>query len=413
MGRYDQAKQVFQVYAGRNPSVGNHFASSCDFAVNPDNFDSEYSVNNERINSSAADFGAAFYLDQVVFSSGRTDVQRASYNWDGQAKNQLFLAREGIDGYLQPPRFLKGTASTRGEGPTSFTAQGEMIAFTNNDFISGIRQDPGKGNELVLYVADMGANGSWFNEKAFVHNDRNSKTGYPCFTPDGSAMFFASDREGGYGGYDLYISYKEGETWSVPINLGPVVNTAGDEISPYFDGTDLFFASNYHFGYGGYDVFVATERSGQWAEVNNLGQPINSPRDDYGFIFDSFKGTGYLTSNRPGGRGAEDIYKVSKASTSSVILRVVDAANGSPVSFANLDFSTCNINLEGGNTRAVADSRGVYSFPVPFNIDCEVIVTSPGYGSKRYALSSANLLNATERPTGDCKPALDDLVVDL
>lgn len=393
LGRYDQAAQVFQVYASRNPTLGNHFAGSCDFAQTQQGVDTDWELSNEKVNSTASDFGPAFYLDEVVFSSGRTDVQRSTYDWDGQAKNQLFVARLGLDGFLQPPRFLKGTASTRGEGPAAFTPEGDYIAFTINDFISGTRQLPSTGNELVLYQAEIGVNGNWFNEKPFTHNDRDSKTGYPSFTPDGSAMFFASDREGGYGGYDLYISYREGDTWSLPINLGPVVNSAGDEISPFYDGEKLYFASNYHYGFGGFDVFEAEQRNGQWAEVNNMGMPVNSPRDDYGFIFDDFKNIGYLTSNRPGGRGAEDIYKVTRTAGSNAVIRVVSAADGNPVPFANLDFADCGQVLAGGSTRATTDSRGVYSFPVPYDLNCELIVNGQGFQTSRVPVNATALLN--------------------
>lgn len=390
--RYEDAEQAFKVYANRNPTLGNHYAASCEFARNQEGMQTDFIVANERVNSTASDFGAAFFLEDVVFASGRTDVQRSTYNWDGQAKNQLFVSRLGLDGFLQPPRYLKGTASTRGEGPASFSPEGNMIAFTNNDFISGIRQIPSDGNELVLYIAEMGATGAWFNEKPFPQNDSNSKTGYPAFTPDGSAMFFASDREGGYGGYDLYISYLDNGMWSIPINLGPVVNTAGDEIAPFFDGTDLYFASDYHFGFGGFDNFKAEQRNGQWSVVSNLGIPINSSRDDYGFIYDNFKNIGYLTSNRPGGRGAEDIYKVSKGTNNSVVLRIINGADGNPISFANLDFGACGQAIAGGSSQAVSDARGVYAFPIPFEINCDVVVSSPGFATRTYNLRTAALI---------------------
>ncbi|GAB5550767.1 MAG: hypothetical protein Sapg2KO_03580 [Saprospiraceae bacterium] len=390
--RYSQAEQVFKVYANRNPTLGNHYAASCEFARNQEGMQTDYAVSNERINSTASDFGAAFYLEDVVFASGRTDVQRSTYNWDGQAKNQLFVSRLGLDGFLQPPRYLKGAASNRGEGPASFSPEGNIIAFTNNDFISGIRQIPSDGNELVLYLAELGTTGTWFNEKPFPQNDPNSKTGYPAFTPDGSAMFFASDRAGGYGGYDLYISYLDNNVWSIPINLGPVVNTAGDEISPFFDGTDLYFASDYHYGFGGFDNFKAEQRNGQWSVVTNLGVPSNSSRDDYGFIYDNFKNIGYLTSNRPGGRGAEDIYKVSKATNNNVVLRIINGADGNPISFANIDFGACGQAIAGGSAQAVSDARGVYSFPVPFEINCEIIISSPGFTPRTYPLSTAALI---------------------
>lgn len=396
LGRYAQAEQVFRIYANRNASLGNHYASSCEFAISQQSVESDYVVTNELINSSAADFGPTFYLDQVVFSSGRTDVQRTTYDWDGQAKNQLFVSSMGLDGLLQPARFLKGTSGNRSEGPTSFSPTGDKVAFTINDFISGTRAVPGRGTELVLYTADMGTGGAWFNEKSFPHNTSDSQTGYPCFTSDGSAMFFASNRSGGYGGYDLYIAYREGENWSVPINLGPTVNTAGDEIAPFYDGTDLYFASDYHFGFGGFDIFKAIQENGVWVEATNMGMSVNSPRDDYGFIYDNFKNIGYFTSNRTGGRGAEDIYKLTKTSSGNITLKVVSAVDGNPISFANIDLSGIGEAIAGGNTRVVTDSRGIYTFPMPYNVNGDIVVTSPGFLSTNYTLRSSDLANTNE-----------------
>ncbi len=130
--------------------------------------------------------------------------------------------------------------------------------------------------------------------------------------------FFASDREGGFGGWDLYLSYKEGTNWTKPINLGPAVNTPGDEITPYFDGLNLYFASDYHLGFGGFDVFMAEQGEGRWLKSTNLGQPVNSSTDDYGMIMDSYRNFGYMVSNRSGGKGLEDIYRVVKGGSNVV-----------------------------------------------------------------------------------------------
>jgi hypothetical protein len=387
LGRYDEARGYFIQYGqeGGDASVGNHYAETCEWAKRQGGSNPDINVENERVSTPASDFGPAYYRDRVVFSSARTDIQRSTYNWDGQAKNQLFISQTTAGGQLQPPVFLKGEATERGEGPVSFSSDGTNVAFTRNNFVSGTRHLSTSGMEISLFLAEVGPDGQWYNERAFPHNDPNGHTGYPAFTPDGEAMFFASDRQGGYGGYDIYISYRQNESWTFPINLGPAVNTPGDEIAPFFDGTNLYFASDWHIGFGGYDIFQAEQGNGQWTSVSNVGLPINSPRDDYGYVYDNLQNVGYLASNRVGGRGAEDLYRVSRAG-SSVLFRVVSASDGRPVAGAQVNLSNCTGNSYG-NDVFTTDGRGVVTFPVDASMNCELIVNGQGYAQKRYNLN--------------------------
>lgn len=387
LGRYDEAKNYYTQYARTDPTIGNHFVQTCDFARMQQAQLTEFSVSEERVNSAAADFGPVFYGDQVVFASSRTDVQRPASGWDGISRSMLFLSRMGVDGYLQPAALLKIDARNIGEGPASFSSDGRFVAYTRNNFVSGVRQIPGTGAELNIFIAEVNTDGSWINERPFPHNT-GGKTGYPCFTADGNALFFASDRPEGMGGYDLYISYREGNTWTRPINLGPVVNTPGNELSPYFDGTNLYFSSDWHAGFGGMDVFLAEQGDGRWAKVSNVGQPINSSRDDYGFVFDAFRNLGFVVSNRKGGRGAEDIYRVGKASE-NLILRVVSASDGTPIPGALIDLSACNPNAF--RNLVMADAMGTFSFPIASNTNCEIVVTKDGFIENRLLLSGATL----------------------
>jgi cell division septation protein DedD len=374
LGKYDEAKVYYLNYAKSNPSVGNQFAQSCDFAKNNATLPNGLTVANERSNSPAADFGPAFNSEQIIFSSARAG-----------ANNLLYTASIGADGFLGAATALRSGAGDFGQGPASFSADGRSVAYTRNKFVNGVRQIPETMTDLSLFLADAGFGGNWSNERPYPNNDSRGKTAFPAFTPDGNALFFASDREGGFGGWDLYIAYKEGGSWTKPINLGSTVNTPGDEITPYFDGTNLYFASDWQMGFGGFDIFMAEQGDGKWIKSTNLGSPINSPRDDYGYIFDTFRNLGYFTSNRAGGRGMEDIYRVSKA-TDNFQLRVVNAADGTPLPNAIVDLSSC---MRGGvrNYTLNTDARGVLIFPVGAGTDCEINVSLDGYLSNRVALA--------------------------
>lgn len=397
LGRYDEAKVYYLSYAKINPTVGNQFAQSCDYAKANLNLPTVYGLSNERVNSSSSDFGPAFMNDQLVFSSLRTEGQTFS-----STKSSLYSSVMATDGSLQTPIVVRPGISDFSIGPATFSSDGRNAATTKNNFTPGVRQIPGAGLDLSIILADVNFNSSWYNERTFPNNDTKGRTGFPSLTPDGNALFFASDREGGFGGWDLYLSYKEGANWTKPINLGPAVNTPGDEITPYFDGLNLYFASDYHLGFGGFDVFMAEQGEGRWLKSTNLGQPVNSSADDYGMIMDSYRNFGYMVSNRSGGKGMEDIYRVVKGGAPVVTdpgnpnpgnpnsgrtrIKVFSGSDGLALPNASVDLTNC---MRGSsNYILLTDGQGYVELPVGAGTECEVVVRADGYMQLRGSLSA-------------------------
>jgi hypothetical protein len=147
----------------------------------------------------------------------------------------------------------------------------------------------------------------------FGFDDDSSAFGHPNLSPDGNMFFFVSDMPGGFGGMDIYLCRKTGNKWSSPINLGSGINTPDNELFPFYLGQGiLFFSSNGHAGFGGYDLYSTTFKKDQWVKATNLSIPINSKGDDMALRCDKTKKTFYLTSNRPKGKGGLDIYKVQQ-----------------------------------------------------------------------------------------------------
>lgn len=388
LGQYQEAQKWYLEYARDNPGEGNHYAQSCNFAIAQQNTPATYQVTNEFINSSASEFGPAFYgNNQVVFSSARRDIQRSSANWSGQANNQLFIATIGTNGYLESPYFLKSDLKNAyNEGPLSYTRDGREVAYTKNNFVDGTRHIPSSGMDLSIQMAEVAATGDWINAKPFEYNGTDFSVGFPCYSPDGNAVYFSSNRVDGFGGYDIYVSYRvgNGSSWSTPQNLGPVVNSPGNEMTPFFDGEKLYFASDWHEGFGGFDIFRAEQSNNRWVRIFHMGNGVNSPRDDYGFIFDAFKNIGYLVSNRAGGRGNEDIYKVSK-SADNVVIRIKNAADGSPVANAMVDFAAC------GEGEFQADAKGVYTFQAVQGLDCNILIRKDGFISQSIRVATTSV----------------------
>ena len=310
LGRYDQAKFLFEAYAEEtDATVGGQYARSIDFAQRQQNEDAGFTVTNLSVNSPAADFGADVARPgQLVFNSSRLEG-----DFSGVAVTVPYVAGIGPDGSVAEAVILStGYTSRSGEvGPVSYSPDGTRVVFTRNNFTPGTRLVPEAGITLNLLIADVNGAGQWVNVRPLPFNGNDFNTGFGTFGADGSTIYFASDRPGGYGGYDLYrigVSGNDGGT--VPENLGPVVNSRGNEITPFFDGTSVYFSSDWHQGLGAYDVFRAAMADGKPTALYHLGGAVNSPRDDMGFTFDPATGRGYVTSNRPGGRGEEDIYAV-------------------------------------------------------------------------------------------------------
>ncbi len=377
---YIGAKKWFVLYSAQNQSVGQQYAQICDYALQASQKESLFLVLNEPMNTNAADYGPSFYESKIVYNSARTDIKRqtsskSSADWTGSAYNQLYVTqRNAGDGYLQQPVFFRNDFQNNfNEGPVSFSADGRRVAFCRNNFIDGTRQIAQKGVNMSLYIADV-VDGNWANERAFPFNGSDFATGFPCLTADGNTLYFASNMAGGIGGWDIYVSSWTGGNWSIPRNLGSPLNTPGDEVTPFFDGENLYFSSDWHKGLGGLDVFRADIQNNFVSNIVHLGTGINSSRDDYGFIYNAKSSTGYLTSNRPEGRGNEDVWQVRKR-VDEFVITVTDPQRN-PISDADIDFSACNAGTKQ------TDASGRYSFAVASGkADCRVTIRKVGYKS--------------------------------
>lgn len=419
-GDYAGAKKQFRFYAESNERDGAHYLKMCDYAINASKNEGNYHARNEPLNTEAADYSPAFWGNRLVYNSARTDIMRKSSSktisdWTGSAYNQLFVTqRNPENGFLQKPTLLRSDLqSAFNEGPATFSKNGRTVAFCRNNFINGTRQIAEKGINMSLYFADIDANGVWSSDKAFFFNGPDFATGFPSLSPDGKTLVFASNQEGGYGGWDLYVSNWTANGWTTPRNLGTPLNTPGNEVTPFYDGKNLYFSSDWHDGFGGMDVFRAELGSDEVKNIYQLGLGINSSRDDYGFIFDADQNIGYLTSNRSGGRGNEDVWQITKrrmdlaeknTTTSNLspasyntnygnnpvstpgdkyLHLLVTDEQGKPISNVEVDFLDCGCST--GRT----DASGKYYFEALNRVvDCKVNLTREGYQDASIALYS-------------------------
>jgi tetratricopeptide (TPR) repeat protein/cell division septation protein DedD len=324
LGRYDEAEQQFKTYRKEDALTANQFIRACQFAKENATTASAFSVSPlSRINTPRADFGISIWKDQLIWSSTRSDMKRgkesgSTSNGSGDATNQLFAAPiEGVSNQAFKIRFLRSDLKNAyNESNPSYSADGKKVAFMRNNIAEDERITADGGMEMSIYTADVDEDGNWQNIRPFAYN--SGATGFPCLTADGKTLYFASTRSGGQGGFDIYKSEWRGTSWGEPRNLGASVNSTGDEITPYFDGKHLYFASDWHAGFGGYDIFRL-----DGSQVANLGTGINSSNDDFGFVYDPSVLVGFFVSNRKGDKGKDDIYRV-ESSAETVNLVILD-----------------------------------------------------------------------------------------
>ncbi len=327
VGLYDLAESVFFEYASVDSDVANHMLASTEYAKSLLQSPDKYDILNFEFNSDKSDFGVSFHNNEVVFCSFRDDLTRQhakkNESYINQSGNQIFtVAKEGVDRQVE---FLRPDyKEIYNLGPLSYSKDGRMLAFMRNTFSTGSNQIFSDESNMSIYIALTNEDGDFTNEKPFPYNEIEYSYAFPNLGYNGNALFFSSNRPGGLGGFDIYVSNFQDGKWSKPENLGPEINTAGKEITPFFDGEQLYFASDYHFGLGGYDNFSSTSTNGLWSQAQNLGKGINSPSDDY-YLKPNFEdGTFYFTSNRLGGRGKDDIYVAHPLMTQEPMLTHVE-----------------------------------------------------------------------------------------
>jgi outer membrane protein OmpA-like peptidoglycan-associated protein len=263
-------------------------------------------------NTRFIDMCPVFYRDQIVYSSAKDSFTmiKGNYEWNNQPFLDLYVSKASANpDFTKDEKFSRALNSRVHEGPVCFTKDFNTIYFTRNTFIHSKIDKKNHGvNNLKIYIAtDNGY--KWGNIHELTFNSNDYSVGHPALSSDDKTLYFISDMPGGYGETDIYKSSWDGTSWSKPVNLGESINTAGKEMFPFVDKDGiLYFSTNGRDGLGGLDVFAAKEQSNGTYLITNMGAPINSVFDDFGFVINKDSLTGFLTSNRTGGKGDDDNY---------------------------------------------------------------------------------------------------------
>lgn len=326
------------------------------------------------INSKESDYSPA-YSDKkgnkLIFTSTRQGGLGTIDVNTGQNHSDLYETALDKNGKWSTPVALGTTiVSKMNDASVSVSKKGDVM------YITRCPEEKNKQLKCQIYVCKK-QGPSWAEPVLLPFNIDSIAFGHPAISPDGKTLYFTSKLPGGFGGKDIWKSTIEGKDFGQPVNLGPSINTPGDEMYPYITDDDktLYFSSNYHLGMGGLDIFKAEKSAdGKFTKApENLKYPMNSAGDDFGIVFEGKKMRGYFTSNREGGKGSDDIYSFNLPPLNfNLSGTVVSIENNEPVQNAMIHLKGSNGDMFEQKTAA----DGKYTFKLKENTSYEVTVAT-------------------------------------
>ncbi len=337
-------------------------------------------TNLDKINSAEGDYIPLLSADAklLFFTSRRPETTGGGIDdYDGDYFEDVYLSTKESNGWSTPKNLGAPINTISHDAAVGLSVDGHSVIIFRGDV---------NGGDLFLSTN----NGfKWTNPVSLGANINSEyHESSACFSPDGRTLYFVSDREGGFGGRDIYKSTYDVDKkiWKEAQNLGPIINTPNDEEGVFMhpDGKTLYFSSKGHNTIGGYDIFYADWDGSKWSQPVNLGIPINTPGDEVFFQVSADGRTAYYSSYRTGGHGEKDIYRIDylerkEPVTKMVLLqgKITDAETGIPIA-AEIEVIDLDINQTVG--KFTNDSKtGEYLISLPAGKNYGTVITSKGY----------------------------------
>ena len=353
-----------------------------------------FNVQNLDINSEYSDFGGTLNNNKLYITSSRNTVglfdigrwitQRISYGWNNEPYLDVYSFDVSESGSYINEDYLDSNINTKyHEGLASFDANGNMYltreSFYENEYV----EDPESNNItglLGIYKITRGdKNVVGLNINSIEYSVKN-----PSISADGTTLYFSSDMPGGFGNFDIYRGdiNENGDINNIE-NLGQKVNTEGQEMFPFIGNENtLYFSSDSQLGLGGLDVFFTKEVDGKWASARNVGIPVNSNADDFAFSINETSGEGFISSNRSGGKGSDDIYSIKRLVPICDVLLTANVMDAKTK--LGIDSATTSVSDKEGNIASskTSSEKGIAEFMLVCNETGKLIVSKEGYNSK-------------------------------
>ena len=378
-GETEAAKEMYRKILKKEDN--KEIESKLEFLENIDYYTraNTYDVVNLDLNSEQSDFSFQPYKKDFLFLSARQTERYVQHQPSTATNEDEGMLRYFLYTGLDEPAHLEYGDKLKSyyhDGPLSFYQDFNKVAFTRNNLRDATRTKGTTRVNLKIFFADCGGEGLWQNLQPFELNSDDYSVGHPAVSTDGKVMFFSSDMPGGYGGPDLYVTKFDSGGWSKPINLGPEINTSGDELFPSLaNDSVLYFSSSGLGGFGGLDLFISQLKDWMPERPKNMGSPLNSEADDFAILVDSTGRNGYLSSNRQGGKGYDDIYAFETILFAGAA-KVIARQDSTVVPNALVTITTSNGQLY---SQKKSDRLGIIKLELPYDGDYLVTATNEGF----------------------------------
>lgn len=380
--KYELADTVFQNHL-LEASEKNNYLQSLVYLENVEAIGERYTLKNLPVNTEKSEFFSGVYQDQVLISSTKEQkgLFAKIYYWNNLPYLNIYSIPSDSLETENSKLFAEELTTKLHESNAVFTKDGKTVFFTRNNYLDGKKEkDTAKVTQLQIYSAQL-ENEKWTNITLLPFNHKNYSCEHPALSNDGKTLYFASNKPGGFGGFDIY--QVNTSDFTSPQNLGKLINTPKKEQFPFIDAEgNLYFSSNGHPGFGLLDVFIAKPTANGFQKPDNVGLPLNSSYDDFAFYIDPNTKDGFFSSNRPSGKGSDDIYQIHE--TKPLIIedcyqflkgKVFDKTTQELLTNAKVVLFENEIAIDSLTT----DATGAFSFKINCSSSFQVIATKEKY----------------------------------
>ncbi|WP_291135861.1 OmpA family protein [Flavobacterium sp. UBA7663] len=294
-----------------------------------------YDIAKSDVSSDKTDFGAVLTNDNNVYFASARNTSKRNSNFNEEPYLDIYKATYNANGTISDAVAVDNINTKWHDGPASITSDGNTMyygseSFNEKEYVKD-KAKKSKFGKIYLYKATKEGD-KWSNSKPLPFNNKEYDVRNPSISKDGKTLYFSSNMPGGFGGEDIWKVAVNGDEYGTPENLGAKVNTEANESFPFItDDNILFFSSNGKQGFGGYDIFKMDLNKG--TEAMNVGEPVNTSKDDFAFTYNATKKVGFFSSNRD---GVDNIYKADPVCNVQALVRVKDAKTGKVIEGATV-----------------------------------------------------------------------------
>jgi outer membrane protein OmpA-like peptidoglycan-associated protein/tetratricopeptide (TPR) repeat protein len=387
-GKYEESNTQLERFASMRPADQRATA----FRANPNYLPKildrgkKFNVQNLPINSEVSDFGGTL-LDGKLYITSARNSNRKTYGWNEEPFLDIYTASVDSEGGFQTPAIIEENINTKyHEGTVSFSPDGNTMYFSRESYYEKVfqRDSLTKYKISVLHLfKSVKQEDQWSEAEPLSLNGNSYSVKNPSVSADGSTLYFASDKTGGFGQYDIYSAPIDTDgSVGEATNMGQKLNTEGQEMFPFISSSNtLYFSSNGHLGLGGMDVFFAKLVDGKVGPVRNIGIPVNGNADDFAFSMNEETEEGFVSSNREGGKGSDDIYAIKQRQPICDVLMTItvkDSETGLVLEGASVDIKDAEGTVFGTK---VSNAQGVVEYIIECDVNTLITGTKADYES--------------------------------